>query len=225
MSVTQRSSSRSAALGIVMLVVFAGGGAMAPSTRAAEASSAEPHAMLGTTTTLRVDGVVVRTSDRIIQPGAPFVVSHGRGAARWQFVGTAMSLGDGTIALDAAIRCGGSLTAKPHMIVRAGESAVLDAKGDVCVGHDKRLEAIVMLVPIERGSPGEVDAPSGVVTLRVWVDENGKPKSVKLAKKPSKAARPYVKAVMEAVMTWTFKPNVRDGKSIAGWVIVPAIVN
>lgn len=221
----QRSSSRSAAPGMAMLAFFASG-AMLPSACAADTLSAKPQVMLGTAATLRVDGVVVRTSDRIIKQGVPFVVSHGHGAARWQFVGKAASLGDGTIALDAAIRCGGSVTAKPRLIVREGEPASFDAKGDACVGNGKRLEANVWLVvPVEHGSPGEVDAPSGVVTLRVWVDENGKPKSVKLAKKPSKAARPYVKAVMEAVMTWTFKPNVQDGKPVAGWVIVPAIVN
>lgn len=222
--VAQRSSSRSAALSIAMLMSFADD-AMLRSAHAAEISSAKPHTMLGTTVTLRVDGAVVGTSDRIIKQGAPFIVSRGRGAVRWEFIGKAVSLGDGMLALDATIRCGSSVTTEPRLIIREGESASLDAKGDACVGSGKRLEANVRLVPIEGGSLGEVDAPSGVVTLRVWVDENGKPKSVKLAKKPSKTARPYVKAVMEAVMTWTFKPNVQDGKSIAGWVIVPAIVN
>ncbi len=57
---------------------------------------------------------------------------------------------------------------------------------------------------------------SGVVWLRVWVDANGRPKEIELAK--GSGYRLFDESALRAVQQWRFIPAKNDHQSLASWV-------
>lgn len=59
----------------------------------------------------------------------------------------------------------------------------------------------------------------GEVMLRVLVSVDGSPLKVEIEK--SSRFRELDQAAMQAVKKWKFNPEVRNGRSVEGWVLVP----
>jgi TonB family protein len=57
---------------------------------------------------------------------------------------------------------------------------------------------------------------SGVVWLRVWVDKNGRPTEIELAK--SSGYRLFDEAALRAVQHWHFTPAKNEQQNLASWV-------
>jgi len=57
---------------------------------------------------------------------------------------------------------------------------------------------------------------SGVVWLRVWVDKNGRPQEIELAK--GSGYRLFDEAALRAVQHWHFVPAKNEQQSLASWV-------
>ena len=57
---------------------------------------------------------------------------------------------------------------------------------------------------------------SGVVWLRVWVDANGRPREIELAK--GSGYRLFDESALRAVQQWRFIPAKSDHQSLASWV-------
>ncbi len=57
---------------------------------------------------------------------------------------------------------------------------------------------------------------SGVVWLRVWVDKNGRPREIELAK--GSGYRLFDEAALRAVQHWHFVPAKNEQQSLASWV-------
>jgi len=67
------------------------------------------------------------------------------------------------------------------------------------------------------------------VTCKIFVTAEGSPKSVEVLKVepslgPSTRAA-FEKAASKMVLTWSFTPNQEGGKSVAGYVVVPVIID
>jgi len=58
---------------------------------------------------------------------------------------------------------------------------------------------------------------SGVVWLRVWVDDTGRPKEIELAK--GSGYRLFDEAALRAVQHWRFIPAKSEQQSLASWVV------
>ena len=58
---------------------------------------------------------------------------------------------------------------------------------------------------------------SGVVWLRVWVDDTGRPKEIELAK--GSGYRLFDEAALSAVQHWRFIPAKSEQQSLASWVV------
>ncbi|MET0582428.1 MAG: energy transducer TonB [Pseudoxanthomonas sp.] len=61
----------------------------------------------------------------------------------------------------------------------------------------------------------------GSVSVRVEVDANGNPTDVKVVERSGERSRDLDRAVTEAVRKWRFEPAMKDGKAVAGAVVVP----
>ena len=61
----------------------------------------------------------------------------------------------------------------------------------------------------------------GSVSVRVEVDANGVPTDVKVVERSGERSRDLDRAVTSAVLKWRFEPAMKDGKAIAGAVVVP----
>lgn len=61
----------------------------------------------------------------------------------------------------------------------------------------------------------------GSVSVRVEVDANGNPTDVKVVERTGERSRDLDRAVVGAVRKWRFEPAMKDGKAIAGAVVVP----
>jgi len=59
----------------------------------------------------------------------------------------------------------------------------------------------------------------GTVTLRVYVNASGDPERVEMQR--SSGSRFLDQAAQRAVRTWKFRPGMKDGRPVGGWVIVP----
>lgn len=59
----------------------------------------------------------------------------------------------------------------------------------------------------------------GTVTLRVYVSAEGDAEQVEIQR--SSGSRHLDQAALRAVRTWKFRPGVRNGQPVGGWVVVP----
>ena len=59
----------------------------------------------------------------------------------------------------------------------------------------------------------------GEVMLRVLVSVDGSPLKILVDK--SSRHRELDQAAMQAVKSWKFNPEVRNGRAVEGWVLVP----
>jgi protein TonB len=57
---------------------------------------------------------------------------------------------------------------------------------------------------------------TGVVWLRVWVDNTGRPREIELAK--GSGYRLFDEAALRAVQHWRFVPAKNEQQSLASWV-------
>ena len=57
---------------------------------------------------------------------------------------------------------------------------------------------------------------SGVVWLRVWIDDTGRPQEIELSK--GSGYRLFDEAALRAVQHWRFIPAKNEQKSLASWV-------
>lgn len=61
----------------------------------------------------------------------------------------------------------------------------------------------------------------GSVSVRVEVDANGNPTDVTVVERSGERSRDLDRAVTNAVREWRFEPAMKDGKAVAGAVVVP----
>lgn len=61
----------------------------------------------------------------------------------------------------------------------------------------------------------------GSVSVRVEVDAGGVPTDVKVVERSGERSRDLDRAVTDAVRKWRFDPAMKDGKAVAGAVVVP----
>lgn len=61
----------------------------------------------------------------------------------------------------------------------------------------------------------------GSVSVRVEVDASGLPTDVKIVERNGERSRDLDRAVTDAVRKWRFEPAMKDGKAVAGAVVVP----
>ena len=61
----------------------------------------------------------------------------------------------------------------------------------------------------------------GSVSVRVEVDAAGVPTDVKVVERSGERSRDLDRAVTDAVRRWRFEPAMKDGKAVAGAVVVP----
>jgi protein TonB len=61
----------------------------------------------------------------------------------------------------------------------------------------------------------------GSVSVRVDVDASGVPTEVKVVARSGERSRDLDRAVTDAVRKWRFEPAMKDGKAVAGAVVVP----
>jgi len=61
----------------------------------------------------------------------------------------------------------------------------------------------------------------GSVSVRVEVDASGVPTDVKVVERSGERSRDLDRAVTDAVRRWRFEPAMKDGKAVAGAVVVP----
>lgn len=61
----------------------------------------------------------------------------------------------------------------------------------------------------------------GSVSVRVEVDATGVPTDVKVVERSGERSRDLDRAVTDAVRRWRFEPAMKDGKAVAGAVVVP----
>jgi len=61
----------------------------------------------------------------------------------------------------------------------------------------------------------------GSVSVRVEVDASGIPTDVKVVERSGERSRDLDRAVTDAVRRWRFEPAMKDGKAVAGAVVVP----
>jgi protein TonB len=57
--------------------------------------------------------------------------------------------------------------------------------------------------------------------VRVEVDASGVPTDVKVVERSGERSRDLDRAVTDAVRRWRFEPAMKDGKAVAGAVVVP----
>lgn len=61
----------------------------------------------------------------------------------------------------------------------------------------------------------------GSVSVRVEVDASGVPTDVKVVERSGERSRDLDRAVTDTVRRWRFEPAMKDGKAVAGAVVVP----
>jgi len=61
----------------------------------------------------------------------------------------------------------------------------------------------------------------GSVSVRVEVDASGNPTDVQVVERSGERSRDLDRAVTDAVRKWKFEPAMKDGKAVAGAVVVP----
>lgn len=61
----------------------------------------------------------------------------------------------------------------------------------------------------------------GSVSVRVEVDASGNPTDVTVVERSGERSRDLDRAVTDAVRKWRFEPAMKDGKAVAGAVVVP----
>jgi protein TonB len=61
----------------------------------------------------------------------------------------------------------------------------------------------------------------GSVSVRVEVDANGNATDVQVVERSGERSRDLDRAVTDAVRKWRFEPAMKDGKAVAGAVVVP----
>ena len=61
----------------------------------------------------------------------------------------------------------------------------------------------------------------GSVSVRVEVDVNGNATDVQVVERSGERSRDLDRAVIAAVRKWQFEPAMKDGKAVAGAVVVP----
>lgn len=61
----------------------------------------------------------------------------------------------------------------------------------------------------------------GSVSVRVEVDANGNATDVQVVERSGERSRDLDRAVTDAVRKWQFEPAMKDGKAVAGAVVVP----
>jgi TonB family protein len=95
--------------------------------------------------------------------------------------------------------------------------------------QDSVSESQAVAKPLQTARPDHAHSPkpayplalrdlgvSGVVWLRVWVDKNGRPREIELAK--GSGYRLFDEAALRAVQHWHFVPAKNEQQSLASWV-------
>ena len=61
----------------------------------------------------------------------------------------------------------------------------------------------------------------GSVNVRIELDANGVPTDVQVVERSGERSRDLDRAVVEAARKWRFEPAMKDGKPVAGAVVLP----
>ncbi len=63
----------------------------------------------------------------------------------------------------------------------------------------------------------------GSVSVRIEVDANGNATDVSVVERTGERSRDLDRAVLNAVRKWRFEPAMKDGKAVAGAVVLPVV--
>ena len=228
--------------GIALVALLGLGGAYvawaAQSPRAA-AIAAVPGTQVDAQFTLSIDGGTPIKSPRLIHPvGEPFALK----SDSWEAEFIARPVAGGAIELASTIRREGRIVGQPVIVVEPGQPASVEV-GEPGHPHFK-LEATLALLPasadrepatfsLENEATYRKLLPpvypasaiqnkiEGMVYLDVAIDADGRVTSATLDHADPPIATVLGEAATTAVKTWQFNPPMRDGKLVAGRVVVP----
>jgi len=82
---------------------------------------------------------------------------------------------------------------------------------------------LISLSSLTCSAEADVDVSSYLIWCRVFVTEQGIAKSVEVRRVVPHTENDAAigEAVKAAVLTWTFRPNMKNGKPVAGYVTIP----
>lgn len=183
------------------------------------------HDMVASTITFRIDGIAMDPADFVSESGQRFTLADGKGLDRWELKGRVTQQGDGTYLFDALIKCADAVITQQKVTTKLDESTTIKVDGQACPGKRKAFEADAKFITTKGTKAAVVEVPSFTVTYKVYVDEHGVPKSVQFLKSTQPMTKDGIDDMAATLLTWEFKPPVKEGKAKGGYIIVPTIIN
>ena len=185
------------------------------------------HDMVAGSITLRIAGATFDPADFLAEKGQQFTVSDGKGAERWELKGRVTPQTDGTYLFDALIKCGDVAVARRNFSAGQDELKTIKVDGAVCPGKRKTFEVDAKFYSISGKKAGVMGAPSFRMTFKVYVDENGVPRSAQFLRRepPGPTSQDEIDDMASSVLTWTFDSNHCAPKCKVGYILVPITVN
>ena len=185
------------------------------------------HDMVAGSITLRIAGAVFDPVDFLAEKGQQFTVSDGKGVERWELKGRVTPQTDGTYLFDALIKCGDIVVARKNFGAKVDELKTIKVDGAVCSGKRKTFEADAKFYSMPGTKAGVIDVPSFRMTFKVYVDENGVPKSAQFVRRepPTPVSEEEIDNMASTLLTWTFDANHCAPKCKVGYILVPMTVN
>lgn len=185
------------------------------------------HDMVAGTITLRIAGAQFDQVDFLAEKGQQFTVSDGKGAERWELKGRVTPQTDGTYLFDALIKCGNIAAARQNFSAKRDELKTIKVDGAACSGKRKTFEADTKFYSMPGKRAGVMDAPSFRMTFKVYVDENGVPRSAQFVRRepPTPMSEDEIDDMASNLLTWTFDANHCAPKCKVGYILVPMTVN
>jgi len=183
------------------------------------------HDMVASTITLRIGGTALDPADFVSESGQRFTVADGKGIDRWELKGRVTRQTDGTYLFEALVKCADAVIAQRKVTTKLDVSTTIKVDGQACPGKRKGFEADAKFITTKGTKAAVVEAPSFTVTFKVYIDEHGVPKSVQFLKSTQPMSKDGIDDMAATLLTWDFKPAIKDGKATGGYAIVPMIIN
>lgn len=186
---------------------------------------------------IKVDGVAVNSARTVVSPGIAHEERFDHEGQDWRTQWTVVPGADGSFDLSAVLRRDGELVASPRLLLE--DRAAIGVGDKDAAGHFKGIEVELRVSAgppaagmAAEGIQGDVpNYPSnsadagegGVVMLKLLVGADGLVQEMQFV--PEKSTLPegsaLVRSTMQAAAKWRLDPQLKDGKPVAGWVMVP----
>ncbi|GAB2662045.1 TonB family protein [Arenimonas aestuarii] len=185
----------------------------------------------------KVDGVPVPDIVAVVEPGQPHRAQFEHAGQDWDTTWTVTPLADGTFDIAAKLLRDGQVVGEPRLVTR--EQAAIGIGQKAPDGSFKGIE-IEMALTLGPPAPGmaavgiqgEVPAypkvaadagKGGLVMLRAFIEADGSVREVTVDAAGSTVAADsdFARNAVAAAAKWTFQPEMKDGKPVPGWVMVP----